>query len=167
MLVLSLGGQALAWGSVVLLGLAALAVALTAAFLRRERRAPDPLVPLAMLAHPTVRIAAAGLFLVTAALFAAVVFIPGAAAGVSRADTDRGRAAARDDDRRADRVDHARRTARRPHRPAASPAGDRCHVLYCRKLFGPTHARQRCRLHRQRSSNRLQPCLPAILITRS
>ncbi len=76
MLVLSLGGQALDWGSGMLLGLAALAVALTAAFLRRERRAPDPLVPLAMLAHPTVRVAAAGLFLVTAALFAVVVFIP-------------------------------------------------------------------------------------------
>ena len=42
----------------------------------RERRAADPVVPLAMLATPTVRVAAAGLFLVTASLFAVIVFVP-------------------------------------------------------------------------------------------
>jgi EmrB/QacA subfamily drug resistance transporter len=76
LLVLSWGGATLAWGSAELLGLAALAVAAGAGFAVRERRAADPVVPLAMLATPTVRVAAAGLFLVTASLFAVIVFVP-------------------------------------------------------------------------------------------
>ena len=47
-----------------------------AGFVARERRAADPVVPLAMLATPTVSVAAAGLFLVTASLFAVIVFVP-------------------------------------------------------------------------------------------
>src|SRR3954470_23358343 len=76
LLVLSWGGGTLAWDSAGLLGLAALAVATGTAFAVRERRAADPVVPLALLATPTVRVAAAGLFLVTAALFSVIVFIP-------------------------------------------------------------------------------------------
>jgi predicted MFS family arabinose efflux permease len=76
LLVLSWGGETLGWGSAELLGLGALAVAATAAFAVRERRAADPVVPLAMLVTPTVRVAAAGLFLVTASLFAVIVYVP-------------------------------------------------------------------------------------------
>jgi EmrB/QacA subfamily drug resistance transporter len=76
LLVLSWGGSTFAWGSPELLGLAAVALVGAAAFAARERRAPDPVVPLALLATPTVRVAAAGLFLVTAALFSVIVFIP-------------------------------------------------------------------------------------------
>jgi EmrB/QacA subfamily drug resistance transporter len=76
LLVLSWGGETLAWDSAELLGLAALAVAAGTAFAARERRAADPVVPLALLATPTVRVAAAGLFLVTAALFSVIVFVP-------------------------------------------------------------------------------------------
>src|SRR3954462_183884 len=76
LLVLSWGGGTLAWDSAELLGLAALAVAGAAAFVVRERRAADPVVPLSLLALPTVRVAAAGLFLVTAALFSVIVFTP-------------------------------------------------------------------------------------------
>ncbi|MEA2136029.1 MAG: hypothetical protein QOC68_3938 [Solirubrobacteraceae bacterium] len=76
LLVLSWGGETLAWGSAELLGLAALAVVAGVGFAVRERRAADPVVPLAMLATPTVRVAAAGLFLVTASLFAVIVFVP-------------------------------------------------------------------------------------------
>src|SRR4051794_33027424 len=76
LLVLSWGGGTLAWDSAELLGLAALAVAAGTAFAVRERRAADPVVPLALLATPTVRVAAAGLFLVTAALFSVIVFVP-------------------------------------------------------------------------------------------
>jgi predicted MFS family arabinose efflux permease len=76
LLVLSWGGHTFAWASPVLLAVAALALAATAAFVRRERRVADPVVPLAMLASPTVRVAAAGLFLGTAALFAITVFMP-------------------------------------------------------------------------------------------
>src|SRR4051795_3522685 len=76
LLVLSWGGGTLAWDSAELLGLAALAVAAGPAFAVRERRAAHPVGPPALLATPTVRVAAAGLFLVTAALFSVIVFVP-------------------------------------------------------------------------------------------
>jgi len=76
LLALSWGGETIAWGSPELVALAALAVAAGAAFAVRERRAADPVVPLALLGTPTVRVAAAGLFLVTASLFAVIVFVP-------------------------------------------------------------------------------------------
>ncbi|HEX4733484.1 MAG TPA: MFS transporter [Thermoleophilaceae bacterium] len=76
LLVLSLGGHQLDWGSAAVLGLGAIAVIGTAAFALRERRAQDPLVPLTMLGAPAVRVASAGMFLVTAALFGVTVFIP-------------------------------------------------------------------------------------------
>jgi MFS family permease len=76
LLVLSWGGGTLDWGSPELLAIAALALVAGAAFAARERLAADPVVPLAMLATPTVRVAAAGLFLGTAALFAVIVFVP-------------------------------------------------------------------------------------------
>jgi predicted MFS family arabinose efflux permease len=47
-----------------------------AAFVRRERAAADPLVPLGLLRTPVVAIASAALFLATAALFAITVFVP-------------------------------------------------------------------------------------------
>jgi EmrB/QacA subfamily drug resistance transporter len=58
------------------LPLAALAAALAAAFVNRERRAEDPVVPLDMLTAPVVAIAAIALFLATAALFSVTVFVP-------------------------------------------------------------------------------------------
>src|SRR5215210_1883708 len=76
LLALSWGGGTIAWGSAEMLGLAALAATAGAGFIVRERRAADPVVPLALLATPTVRVAAAGLFLVTAALFSVIVFVP-------------------------------------------------------------------------------------------
>src|SRR5829696_3287138 len=76
LLVLSWGGEKLGWGSAGLLALGAVAVVATAGFAVRERRAADPVVPLALLGTPTVRIAAAGLFLVTASLFSVIVFVP-------------------------------------------------------------------------------------------
>jgi EmrB/QacA subfamily drug resistance transporter len=56
--------------------LAALAAALAAAFVARERRAEDPVVPLDMIRAPAVAIAAVALFLATAALFSVTVFVP-------------------------------------------------------------------------------------------
>lgn len=76
LLILSLGGHQLDWGSAVMFGLAAIAIAGATLFVLRERRAADPLVPLGMLATPVVRVASAGMFLVTAALFGVTVFIP-------------------------------------------------------------------------------------------
>jgi MFS family permease len=51
-------------------GLAAVALVV------RERRAADPIIPLALLATPVVAVASAGLFLGTAGLFAVIVFVP-------------------------------------------------------------------------------------------
>jgi EmrB/QacA subfamily drug resistance transporter len=76
MLVLSLGGHQIAWDSAAVFGLAAVSIGGAIAFALRERRAQDPLVPLPVLGAPAVRIASAGMFLVTAALFGVTVFIP-------------------------------------------------------------------------------------------
>jgi EmrB/QacA subfamily drug resistance transporter len=76
LLVLSLGGHQLEWGSPSIVVLALLALAGAVAFARRERRASDPVVPLSLLAAPVVRVASAGMFLVTAALFGVTVFVP-------------------------------------------------------------------------------------------
>jgi EmrB/QacA subfamily drug resistance transporter len=56
--------------------LAAAAAVLAAAFVARERRAADPIVPLDMLAAPAVGIASLALFLATASLFSVTVFVP-------------------------------------------------------------------------------------------
>jgi MFS family permease len=61
------------WGDAVLAVAAAL---LAVAFVWRERRASDPLVPLDMLAARPVAVAGAALFLATAALFSVTVFVP-------------------------------------------------------------------------------------------
>ena len=76
LLVLSLGGHQFDWASATVAVPVVVAAAAAVAFAARERRAEDPVVPLAMLAAPAVRVASAGMFLVTAALFGVTVFIP-------------------------------------------------------------------------------------------
>jgi EmrB/QacA subfamily drug resistance transporter len=76
LVVLSLGGHQLDWSSLSVFALAVLAIAGAVAFVMREQGASDPVVPLALLAAPVVRVASAGMFLVTAALFGVTVFIP-------------------------------------------------------------------------------------------
>ena len=56
LLALSWGGETIGWTSPELPGLVALALVSGAGFVARERRAADPVVPLAMLATPTVRV---------------------------------------------------------------------------------------------------------------
>jgi EmrB/QacA subfamily drug resistance transporter len=70
------GGSRYAWGSVEILGLAAATVGLGVALVARERRAEDPVVPVALLRTPAIGIASLALFLGTAALFAVTVFVP-------------------------------------------------------------------------------------------
>jgi EmrB/QacA subfamily drug resistance transporter len=70
------GGQRYAWDSPVILGLIAATLLLCAGLVRRERRAPDPIVPLDLLRTRTVALASAVLFLATASLFAITVFVP-------------------------------------------------------------------------------------------
>src|SRR5262245_36862375 len=57
MLALNLGGVTLAWTSWPLLALFALALGLGAAFVARLQTAPEPLIPLAILASPEARLA--------------------------------------------------------------------------------------------------------------
>ena len=83
---LRLGRRALRLGLAQILGLGAAAVALGAALVARERRAPDPIVPSGCCATPAVAVASAALFLGTASLFAVVVFVPAVPAGHDRRD---------------------------------------------------------------------------------
>src|SRR3954453_5178001 len=76
LLILSLGGHQFDWNSVMVFVLAAVAVLGAVAFARRERRAEDALGPLGILSARAVRVASAGMFLVTGALFGVTVFIP-------------------------------------------------------------------------------------------
>jgi EmrB/QacA subfamily drug resistance transporter len=70
------GGGRYAWDSATVIGLLAAALVLAGALVLRERRAPDPIVPYALLSTRTVAVASATLFLTTAALFAITVFVP-------------------------------------------------------------------------------------------
>jgi EmrB/QacA subfamily drug resistance transporter len=56
--------------------LIAATLVLSAALVARERRAADPIVPLALLRDRTVALVSTALFLATAALFAITVFVP-------------------------------------------------------------------------------------------
>jgi len=70
------GGDRYAWASPTILGLVAGALVLALAFIARERRAPDPILPLALLRTRTVAVSSLVLFLTTAALFSVTVFVP-------------------------------------------------------------------------------------------
>jgi EmrB/QacA subfamily drug resistance transporter len=71
-----LGGDRYAWGSAPIVLLFAAAIVFTVALVMRERRAPDPILPLGLLRTRVVSVASAALFLGTAALFAVTVFVP-------------------------------------------------------------------------------------------
>jgi EmrB/QacA subfamily drug resistance transporter len=70
------GGTRYPWGSSTIVTLIAASLLLAGALVVRERRAPDPIVPLALLRTPEVAIASVGMFLATASLFAITVFVP-------------------------------------------------------------------------------------------
>src|SRR6202030_2530113 len=70
------GGSRYAWDSAQILGLIAVAVALFGAFIWRERRAAEPVLPLRLFRDPVFVVVSAGLFAATISLFAAIVFLP-------------------------------------------------------------------------------------------
>jgi EmrB/QacA subfamily drug resistance transporter len=70
------GGDRYAWDSPVIVALIGATVVLGAALFARERRAADPIVPLALLRTRSVAVASGALFLGTASLFAVTVFVP-------------------------------------------------------------------------------------------
>ena len=70
------GGRQYAWDSVEIAGLAVGALALLAAFVAQERRAPEPILPLRLFREPVFVVVSAALFLTTLAFFAVIVFMP-------------------------------------------------------------------------------------------
>jgi EmrB/QacA subfamily drug resistance transporter len=75
-LVTTWGGNEYDWGSTVILGLAAVALVALAAFIREERRAAEPIIPLTLFRSPVFRVAGALGFVIGLALFGAIIFIP-------------------------------------------------------------------------------------------
>jgi EmrB/QacA subfamily drug resistance transporter len=76
LLVTTWGGREYAWGSAEILGLGGIAVALLIAFVVRERRAAEPILPLRLFGEPVFNLVSLVLFLTTFAFFAAIVFMP-------------------------------------------------------------------------------------------
>jgi EmrB/QacA subfamily drug resistance transporter len=76
LLVATWGGQEYAWDSAEVVGLGVAAVMLLIAFVARERRAPEPILPLRLFRDPVFSVVAAVLCLTTCAFFAAIVFMP-------------------------------------------------------------------------------------------
>lgn len=72
----SLGGSSYPWLSPMILGLAALSIAATAAFVLIERRAPEPLLPLELFRMNTFRVTSGLGFITGAAMFGSVTFLP-------------------------------------------------------------------------------------------
>jgi MFS family permease len=75
-LLTSLGGTLYPWGSVQIVGLAVVAVALLVAFVAIERRAAEPVLPLNLFGNRTFSLTSAIGFVVGFALFGAVTFLP-------------------------------------------------------------------------------------------
>jgi EmrB/QacA subfamily drug resistance transporter len=76
LLIATWGGNEYAWSSAQICGLVGGVLVLLAAFVWRERWAPDPVLPLSLFRHPVFLAASVALFLATVSLFAAIVFVP-------------------------------------------------------------------------------------------
>jgi EmrB/QacA subfamily drug resistance transporter len=70
------GGTEYAWGSIQIVGLAVLAVATTAGFLRTEQRVPEPMLPLHVFKNRNFSVAMMLTFLTGLAMFGAMTFLP-------------------------------------------------------------------------------------------
>ncbi|MBI5445297.1 MAG: MFS transporter [Deltaproteobacteria bacterium] len=75
-LITTWGGNAFAWGSRQLVGLALAGVLLVALFLLQELRSAAPILPLALFRNPVIAVTAALSFIIGAAMFGALVFLP-------------------------------------------------------------------------------------------
>jgi EmrB/QacA subfamily drug resistance transporter len=83
LLALSVGGRELAWTSPALVGLVAVGALLLALFARVEARASDPIIPLGLLRSRSVGLPTLGMGLMSVGLFAATLFVPLFAQGVT------------------------------------------------------------------------------------
>ena len=75
-LITSLGGRDFAWASPQILGLAALCVVATLAFLYAESRAVEPILPLALFSNNVFWVTSVIGFVAGAAMFGAITFLP-------------------------------------------------------------------------------------------
>jgi MFS family permease len=71
-----LGGTTFPWGSPIMLGLAAAAVAATLAFIAVELRAAEPILPMSLFANRNFAVASGVGLIVGLSLFGAVTFLP-------------------------------------------------------------------------------------------
>jgi EmrB/QacA subfamily drug resistance transporter len=76
LLALVWGGREHPWDSPTIVGLIAGGLAVTAAFLVWESRAPEPILPLRLFREPVVAVSSALLFTVGCAMFGGMVFLP-------------------------------------------------------------------------------------------
>jgi EmrB/QacA subfamily drug resistance transporter len=76
LLVTTWGGREYAWDSGTIAAMAVGAVVLLVAFVRQERRAPEPILPPRLFRQPVFVIVSAALFLTTLAFFAVIVYMP-------------------------------------------------------------------------------------------
>ncbi len=72
----SLGGTTYAWGSIRIVGLAVLAVALSVAFVVVEHRASEPVLPLRLFRNQVFSVASVIGFIIGLALFGSVTYLP-------------------------------------------------------------------------------------------
>ncbi len=70
------GGRTYAWTSANILGLTGVGLALTAAFIVRERYATEPILPLALFRNPVFTVSNAVTFIVGLSMFGAIVYLP-------------------------------------------------------------------------------------------
>jgi EmrB/QacA subfamily drug resistance transporter len=75
-LVTTWGGNEYPWDSPMVVGLGAASVALLVAFVRHERRAEEPIIPLGLFRSSVFRVATSLGFLIGLAMFGAIIFIP-------------------------------------------------------------------------------------------
>jgi EmrB/QacA subfamily drug resistance transporter len=76
LLTLVWGGNVYAWTSPIIVSLTLAVITVGTAFVLRERRAPEPVLPLTLFRNPVLVVSSATLFFSTCAFFAAVVFLP-------------------------------------------------------------------------------------------
>lgn len=76
LLALIWGGQQYPWGSPIVVGLLAAGLVLTVLFIAHERRTPEPVLPLRLFRSRIFTLSSAAAFVVGAAMFGAIVFLP-------------------------------------------------------------------------------------------
>jgi EmrB/QacA subfamily drug resistance transporter len=70
------GGDEYGWSSPTTLGMLAVGVALTGAFIAWERHAEEPLLPLRVFSSPVISLSSLMLFIIGCAMFGGIVFLP-------------------------------------------------------------------------------------------